>query len=117
MRPKFLPRFSESDLLSALATTKNHEAFDGDILKVRKRAKKFTHNQRDEVKKLVIDLLDQEVNPLGQKIIGGISESLTPSEVFELSAQRYQLLFVFIKYNPSLLTMPQIWQESSDRQR
>ncbi len=117
MGPKFLPRFSESELLFALATTKYHEAFDGDMLKVRERAKKFTHNQREKVKKLVIDLLDHEVNPLGQTIISGIAESLTPAEVFELSAQRYQLLFVFIKYNASLLTMPHIWQESNDRQR
>src|SRR5438128_1940534 len=60
--PKFLPKFAESDLLFELATTKNHQAFDANILKLRERAKRLVLEQPQQFKNLIIDLLDYEVN-------------------------------------------------------
>jgi hypothetical protein len=116
-KPKFVPNFSEMKLLRELAVTDHYAAFDAETLKLRERAKKLVYHEPDKFKKIIIDLLDCEVNPLGEEIITGISEVITLTDALELAAQRYSLLFVFAKYNPSLLAMPAIWRESMDRQR
>lgn len=116
-KPQFLSDFAEMDLLRELAVTNSYAAYDGEDLKVHKRAEDLVHREPEQAKKLIINLLDYEVNPLGEEIIKGISEAIPPDDALDLAAQRYNLLFVFSKHNPALFTMPQIWQVSRDKQR
>lgn len=116
-KPQFVANFTEVDLLRELAITNSYAAYDGGALKVQSRAEKLVHHEPEQAKKLITSLLDYEVNPLGEDIIKGIAEAITPSDALDLATQRYNLLFVFTKHNPSLFTMPQIWQVSRDRQR
>ncbi len=116
-KPHFVPNLAEIDILRELAITNSYAAYDSGILKVHRRAEEFVHLEPEQAKKLIISLLDHEVNPLGEEIIKGISEAITPTDALDLAAQRFNLLFVFTKHNPSLFTMPQIWQVSRDRQR
>jgi len=114
---RFLPSFSEMDVLSELAVTEHHAAFNAEALKLRERARQLVKNEPRRFKELIPELLKYEVNSLGENIIAGICEAVTPEDALDLAAQRYNLLFAFIKYNPSLLTLPKFWQQSSDRQR
>lgn len=115
--PRVTHPFSEIDLLKELAITDRSAAFDADNLRVRERASELVHKQPKQFRKLILDLLNYDLNPLGEEVIAGISKAVTPTMALDLGTQKNSLLFAITKYNPSLLTAPEIWQESRDRQR
>lgn len=115
--PKLAPNFWEIDLLRELAVTDHYAAFDANSLRLHERARELVYNQPIEFRYLILDLLNYKVNPLGEEMIAGMSEAVSPTMALDLAKQRNSLLFVLTKYNPSLLTTPQMWQESTDRQR
>jgi len=112
-----LPKYPESELLRELATTDQYDALDADVLRVRERAKDLITQVPSQAKTLINDLLDYKLNPLGEEMILGMSEAITVDDALDLAAQKYDLLFVFAKYNPALFAASQVWQESYDRQR
>lgn len=109
--------FSESDLLKELAVTDRSSAFDADSLRLRERASELVHKQPGQFRQLILDLLNYDLNPLGEQIIAGMAEAVTPTIALDVGRQKAGLLFVLTKYNPALLTAPEIWQEPKDRQR
>jgi hypothetical protein len=113
----FLPHFLEKEILKELSITRHFAAFDAEALKLHERAKKLASQQSNGSWELIIELLNHEVNPLGETIIAGVSEGSLPGDIFNLVAERYELLFVFLKSNPSLFSTPHIWQDSRDRQK
>lgn len=117
MNDRLLPSFSETDILREMAITSHHAAFNGEALKLKQRAAKLVRKAPHEAKQLILDLLDHEVGPFGEEIISGICQAVDPIDALDLAKERYGLLFVFVKYNPTLLTLPQIWQRSTDQQR
>ncbi len=112
-----LPKYPESELLQGLATTDQYDALDAGALRVRERAKHLITRVPSEAKALINKLLDYKLNPLGEEMILGMSEAITVNDALDLAAQKYDLLFVFAKYNPALFAAPQVWQEQYDRQR
>lgn len=115
--PKFSPKFSEIDLLRELAITGHYSAFDAETLKVRQRGREVVRHNPAQFKDLIFDLLSHEVNPLGEELIAGMSDAVTANIALELATEHQSVLFVITKYNPSIVIEPQIWRESSDRQR
>lgn len=112
-----LPKFSELELLLALATTKHYQSYDPEILKLRERGRKTVCRETGDFKRLFMNLLDREVNPLGDEIIAGMSDAVEPADVFDMAIQDYRVLPIFMGYNPSLSALPQIWLRSRDHQR
>jgi len=112
-----LPKYSEPELLRELATTDHYDAFDAGILRVRERAKDLMSRAPSQAKALISNLLEYKLNRLGEEMILGMSEAVTVNDALDLAAQKYDLLFIFAKYNPALFAAPQVWRESYDRQR
>jgi hypothetical protein len=103
--PTLLPPAHEGDLLHALATTPQHVALNRDDLALRKRGGAFWRAEPARALALARAIVDApEPSPLGQELLKGIAETLTPTDALTLKAQSPALFTGLVQHNPALAT-------------
>lgn len=112
----FFPIVKESEVLNELVTTNYYSAFDAKELHVRERAKELLNNEPFRTKNLILKLDEKDITPLAEEFLLGISQSIEPKDVIEISRSHPDLLFFFLKHNPNLAISPLIWRIPYDDQ-
>jgi len=114
---QLLHRINESDLIKELTTTKYYTAFDTNALDIRLRAKALLKSEPLIAQNLILELVNTNLNPLGEEFLAGISEVLEVEDAIKFSKKSPNLLYVFIYRNPRLATSPMLWHLSQNQQR
>jgi hypothetical protein len=108
---------AEPDLLHALATARQADAFDADSLAVEKRVEKLWETDRDSALRLVNSLIRDDHNSIGERILFLVVRALTLSEASALSKGIPGILPLMVQLNPATAASPELWQGDADRQR
>jgi hypothetical protein len=112
-----LLEISEGTLLRELLKTKHYPAFDAECLRIQSRARYFWQTSSSAAMELTLELLDSDLNPLGEEYIIGLAKSVELSDAVEVSKTNRDLLYIFVKHNPVLAGVSQVWQVPIDEQR
>lgn len=114
---KYLPIANEFELIKELSTTPYYSAFNNEYLNIQERVIKLWNIDKWEAKQLILDLINSELNPLGEELIKGIIARMDFTDIIEFIRERPNLLFLFIRNNPDLLTIKDMWDNYSEQGR
>ena len=112
-----LEYFDEPRLLWALALTSHQSIFSPDKLEIRSRASSLWREGSDQFHDIIIELIETDINPLGEEILVGIAEVVEPDELLKVSRIHPGMLFVFVERRPALASYKDFWTKSLDYQR
>lgn len=107
---RYFPIADKYELLKELSTTPYHSAFDHNYLDIKKRAMTYWKSNKWGAKQLTIDLINFDLNPLGEEFIKGIAMSLNTQDIIDFTKERPNLLYLFIRSNPALATSTDLWE-------
>jgi len=99
--PQLLPGVTEPDLLRELVTTRHYEGFDGEVLSIRRRAKVLWEAERQQAKLLLMEVISTDLNPFGEELLTGFSETMDGDEAADFLTTNPKIL-EFIPIKPSV---------------
>jgi len=113
---RLLPETDEETLVRELVTTKYYTAFDSECLRIRDRARDYWQASASKATQLVVELLQCDLNPLGEEYVIGLSRAVRPSDAVQISRTNRTLLYTLVRHNPGLAGVPEVWDGSRDEQ-
>jgi len=110
-------QFDEWEILSELSTAPDYGAFDPETLNLRARAKLLCSDSQEDAKQLISNLFRETINPLGQEVLAGLLESITPEIARRITAQQPHFLPALFRAKPELGTSVELWRAAGDHAR
>ena len=107
----------EADLLRFLSLAGDISALSAQGLHIRSRAHALWKNEQDAASRLILELVEEEVNSIGNELLKEFVNSVDANSIVRLAARIPGLLTVFVKSRPCLAADPQLWSISSEMQR
>lgn len=114
---RWLVKYGERDILFALATTTDYQAFDKDALSIRERTATLCGEEPEAARWLVGKLFQSSLNPLGEEIMAGLIAAMQPEMAGEVTSQHPQFLPALFRAKASLASSAQLWSAGGDRRR
>jgi hypothetical protein len=115
-RSTLIENISESDMLCALAHFDRPSALSAESLQLRSRAQALWHEDA-EFQGCVRRLLTTHVNPLGEELLAGVADVISPAELVRFSRGDHRLVFAFVERKPALVYGRELWAGEPDYQR
>lgn len=112
-----LENFDEPDLLKVLALTRYQRVFSARELKVRSRTRSLWEIKNDKFRHVIVELLESEVNSLGEEVLIGVAEVIQPDELLKLAKSNPSISFIFIEKKPELASYKGLWMGRLNYQR
>jgi hypothetical protein len=112
-----LPPVESQDLLLALATTERYASFDADGLSLRDRASHLMAGEPLSGCKLVEDLLQASLNPLGEEILTTLILAMDVESALTIATTQPQFLPALFRGNARLACSAQLWSIAGDHKR
>jgi len=112
-----LLQIDEPVLLAKLATTQHYTCFDAAELTLRDRAMALWERNAKDARRLLIELFQASLNPLGEEILRGLIVAMQADHVIELAESESHLLAAALRIHPRLAALTGIWQCGETQQR
>jgi len=110
-------RFDEGELLIALAVTSKYSAFSSENLNLKQRAMVLCNDDEPSARATILQLFRSEINPLGQEIISGFIEGVSPSIASAIISEHPRFLPTLFQAKPKLGALSELWVAGSSRRR
>jgi len=114
--PSFKP-FDEGEILSALASTPHYGAFSSEGLQLKSRGRDVCRLDPKSTRQTISRLFRSPINRLGEDILAGIIEAITPIIAREVTSDQPQFLSTLFRAKPELGMSPELWLAAGDRKR
>lgn len=101
---------SESDVLLALSTVENGQAFDPIALLIDERCARLCADERAQAEILVVELLGKNHNAIGERVLTNLVSKMAMKELLALFRERPGGLVAAVRRDPELATITQVWQ-------
>ena len=115
--PNKLLQASETEVLKALVSTPYYQIFDFGSLRIQPRVAALWHQDPQAAQTLLLDSLQGVANPLLEEIIAAFARNATPVQAAAVANKVPSLAAPFVRLNPALLLLPDLWHGSSDLRR
>lgn len=111
-----LPHVSEAATLEALCSTGQWAAFDAAALAIRERAARLWEGDQRGATRVLGQLADAALTPLGMSFLAGVAEA-APASPMGLSGVPTSLIGPLLEVNIDLAFTPTLWNRPADEQR
>ncbi len=112
-----LKQFDEGEILSALASTPHYGAFSSEGLQLKSRGRDLCRLDPKSTGQTISRLFRSPINRLGEDILAGMIEAITPIIAREVISDQSQFLPTLFRAKPELAVSPELWIAAGDRKR
>ena len=109
--------FDQVDVLSALASTPHYEAYGSEALHLKNRGSSLCRLDPKASREIISTLFRSSINKLGEDILAGMVEAITPSIAQAVTSDQRQFLPTLFRAKPELGVSPELWIAAGDRRR
>ena len=114
--PGYQP-FGEGEILCALASSPHHEAYDSAALFLKKRGRDLCNENPIAARQAISSLFRSQVSPLGEEILAGMVEAMTPDIARHVTSEWPQFLPTLFRAKPELGRSTTLWAAAGNRKR
>ncbi|MDR3457131.1 MAG: hypothetical protein P4N60_06765 [Verrucomicrobiae bacterium] len=114
--PGFKP-FEEGEILFALASSPHFEAYDSAALLLKKRGCDLCNQNPVAAREAISNIFRSQINTLGEDILAGMVEAMTPDIARHVTSERPQFLPTLFRAKPELGKSTALWAAAGNRKR